>query len=245
MNLSSGYLFAKGIKPEAVPPPPYPVYWWRSPGVCPVRPVNNWLPFLFWPSNASPDVHGANIDVSNKYYDGGDPGCDAYEITDLMPWGYDYNEHDNEWYWLRNFIPLYDSQGRESEQYRIVLEFGCAIMRPYVDENDPGYYWTTAQMRLTDRINQQNILYEFCDFEGVWKPSGNHVYMFAGADTFYWIDDWEAEQPSKSMHNIIYHGNIIDARHWTGYSRMKWGGAVFDLNWIEQSLGVHLDPRWV
>lgn len=243
MNLSSGYLFAKGITAGVVPPPPYPFYWWRSPDVCPVREVNGYKPYLFWPSNASSDTHMAQIDNSNRYYDGGDIGCDALEITDSLPWGYDADVEEGA-YWLREAIPLYDSNGQESEQYRILVELGIYYLLPYVDENDPGYYWTTSQMRLTDRVNQRNVLAEFVDAEGVFKQD-SHIYMFAGADTFYWVDDWEGSYPTKSMHNIIYSGNIIDACHYNGYPRVKWAGVVFDLNWIEQELGVHLDPRWV
>lgn len=245
MNLSSGYLFARGLTPAAVPPPPYPFYWWRSPGECPVRDVNGYKPSVFWPDNAGADVHTAQIDNSNKYYDGGDIGCNALEITDKMPWGYNAEEHDGNWYMLREAIPLYDANGQESEQYRIMVEFGCYYMFPYEDEDNPGEYWTTSQMRLTDRINQRNVLLNYCDAQGVFKEE-SHIYMFAGADTFYWIDDWDGTYPTKSMHNIIYSGNIIDARHlYYWYPRVKWAGVVFDLNWIEQELGVHLDPRWV
>lgn len=238
-------LFADNITPNNPPVPPYPLYWWNSPGVCPVREVNGYKPYLFWPDNASSDTHAAQIDNSNKYYDGGDTGCNALEITDLMPWGYNAEEHDGQWYMLRESIPLYDSNEQESEQYRILVEFGCYYMFPYVDAENPGEYWTTSQMRLTDRINQQNVLVEFTDAQGVFKPN-SHIYMFAGADTFYWVDDWNATYPTKSMNNIIYSGNIIDACHlYDGYSRVKWAGAVFDLNWIQQQLGVHLSRDWI
>ena len=146
---------------------------------------------------------------------------------------------------MRNFIPLYDAQEQESQRYRIILEFGIGYLEPYVDANNPGYYWTTSQMRLTDRVQQENVLSQFVNAEGVFKAGGNHIYMFAGADTFYMNDSWEGEQPTGLKHNIIYSGNILDACHNQGYSRVKWAGVVFDLQWIEQNLGVHLNPDWM
>lgn len=236
-------LFADNITPNNPPIPSYPLYWWNSPGVCPVREVNGYKPYLFWPANASSDTHLAQIDNSNKYYDGGDIGCDALEITDILPWGYNADEEGGP-YWFREAIPLYDSNEQESAQYRILVEFGIYHLLPYVDENDHGYYWTTSQMRLTDRVNQTNILAQFVDAEGEFKPS-SHIYMFAGADTFYWVDDWEGSYPTKSKTNIIYSGNILDACHANGYPRVKWAGVVFDLNWIEQELGVHVSRDWI
>ena len=236
--LSSGYLMGKTISYRERP---YPLYWWNSPDVCPVKSVNGYVPWTFFPTNS--DSPSAQIDNSNNNYSGGNIGCNALEITNDLNWGYNYEEHDYYWDYMRNIIPLYDSNDEESNQYRIMVEFGYCYLLPYVDSNDPGYYWTTSQMRLTDRINQRNVISQFTDAVGVFKPD-SHIYMFAGADTFYNNDSWEAGQPTGLKHNIIYSGNIIDACHENGTPRVKWAGIAFELDYIERECGVHLNRDW-
>lgn len=248
MNLSSGYIVGKGISPGVVPPKPYPFYWWRSPGVCPIREVNGYRPSIGYDSRY-PSYHEQNymctIDTSNKYYDGGDIGCDALEITDDLPWGYDESEHDYTPYRMTYYIPLYDSNGQESTRYKIIYEILIYDLLPYVDQNNEGYYFVTAQMILYDFEEQDWVLAKFIDAEGVFKPSGNHFYMYAGADTFYWHERWTSTDIQGSISDYIYSGLIIDACHYYGYSRVKWSGVAFSLTWIEENLGLHLDPRWI
>lgn len=244
IQLNSGYISGHAVETRI---PPYPIYWWNSPKVCPVHEVNGYRPSISFDTRYAPDSDtnvSCSIDTSNKYYDGSDIGCTAMDITDQMPWGYNYEEHDYDWYWLRNVIPLYDENEDESSQYRILVEFSCAYMEPYVDENNPGYYWTSSQMRLTDRINQETVLGNFVDAEGIFKPENNHIYSFAGADTFYYHDRWGDGSILGSKSNILYSGNIIDACHYYGYSRVKWAGVSMNLDWIRTNLGVHLGKDW-
>ena len=247
MTISSAYVFGKNITPGTVPPPPYPFYWWNSPGVCPVREVNGYKPSIDY-DTSYPSYDDQNrmctIDTSNKNYDGGDIGCNAIEITDDMPSEYNCDDEGGP-YVMRNIIPLYDSNEQESARYRIMVEFGIYYLEPYVDANNQGYYWVSSQMRLTDRVEQDNVLSTFTDAEGVFKSANNHFYMFAGADTFYYRNRWTGQgEVVGSIGDRIYSGNIIEACSLAGAPRVKWAGVAFSLQWIENHCGVHLDRQW-
>ena len=248
MIISSGYLFGRQMTAWEPPAPPYPFYWWNSPGVCPVREVNGYKPSMNYDTSQDPDSNAnciTQIDTSNKYYSGGDIGCNALEITDDLPWGYDNYDHDYEPYRMAYYIPLYDASGHESTRYMLVFEILVYYLIPYVDENNKGEYFLTSQMLIYDREAQEVIVGRFVDSEGVFKPSGNHIYMFAGADTFYYHETWTGQgEVVGSVSNYVYSGLIVDACHNYGYDRVKWQGVCINLKWIDDNIGMHLDPDW-
>lgn len=221
MNISSAYLFGRQISLGQVPPP-YKPWWWNSPGVFPVQAVNGFLPYC--------DKDTFFYDVFyyvagiNEDYSGHDIGCDAFEITQTLPWGYDKAQHSGNPSYSVAFIPLMDKNTGQKSNDRLMLEMAWNKCLPYVDANDPGLYDVDLSMWIYTEQGQYLPLHQNGKKSaiGIFKPDGVHVYMVAGVDTLRKADD------SLEL-DMVYGGLIQDVGYGNGSSCVRWDFCAYKL----------------
>ena len=235
MIYSSAYIFGRQITAGEPPTPPWSDWWWNSPNVCPVREVNNFIPYCytdtFVPNNPFYYVTGNNV------YNGHDIGCTAKDITATAPWGYDYREHSNRPYRSACFVPLVDSQGNPSTT-RLVSETAFYVLKPYVDQNDKGSYDIEVELYLYTEDGQYIPLHPngVRNPTGAWKASDSHLYILTGVDCWYkYGGGYESD--------IIYGGIIADGIDYNGDDCISWGLAGYKLQKIYDN-GYRIDPTW-
>ena len=127
----------------------------------------------------------------NEDYSGHDIGCDAFEITQTLPWGYDKEQHSGNPSYSVAFIPLMDKNTGQKSNDRLMLEMAWNKCLPYVDANDPGLYDVDLSMWIYTEQGQYLPLHQNGKKSaiGIFKPDGVHVYMVAGVDTLRKADD--------------------------------------------------------
>lgn len=220
MKISSAYLFARQISLGETPKP-YKPWWWNSPGVFPVRSVDGFLPYC--------DEDTFFYDVFyyvagiHENYSGGDIGCDAFDITSTLPWGYDKAEHGGKPYYASAFIPLMDMNGNPSQD-RLALFMDWNKCKPYVDANDPGLYDVDIYMSVYTSQGEELPLHQNGKKSaiGIFKPQDNHVYLVAGVDTLRKEDD------SLEL-DMVYGGLIQDVGYGEGNACVRWDFAAYKL----------------
>lgn len=235
MKYSSAYIFGRQITGNTPPtPPPWKAWWWNSPGACPVRAVDGFLPYC------AQDSFGADpfyyVDGTHSNYSGHDIGCDAFEITSTIPWGYNYREHGNTPSYSVAFIPLMDLSDNPSTS-RLMLAMDWYTCLPYVDAYDRGSYDVDISMFIYTEQGQYIPLHQTGSrgVSGHFEPDNNHVYLVAGADAFI-------KQDQSLEENIVYGGLIFDAGY-DGNPAVKWGFAAYKLSKLTYN-GVKIDKSW-
>ena len=191
-----------------------------DPPVPPTPPTPDW-----WiNSPAVSPVHsvGGNYPYLNSYYN------HTYKLYGLFQGNPDIgiNAMETEIFRVDSHydIPLVDANGNETSYY---LRFSWG---EYEDLGDESWNPIAAiSLYNGNTFITGNSEYWELDTEDIQK-----VYLYAGADTFPY-------ETSENISPVVYAAFACTSR----YGWVYHGGGGIDLDWIEQTYGIHLSSDWL